>query len=114
MYQLIIIVIYTYIYIYIYIYIHIYIIVLFYIYFIYIYFRAPLLHLILNLLEMEYSIISITVIQRKTYLYHPIPSDKSTYSKFLTENISQTYKKTKLKLLQITMEFQKELIVLQN
>ena len=51
-------------------------------------------------------------------------TDKNTCSKLLTDNTSQTYKKwsivytarsiKKLKLFQITMEFQKELIVLQN
>ena len=45
-------------------------------------------------------------------------TDKNTCSKLLTSNISKTYKKhrsiKKLKLFQITMEFQKELIVLQN
>ena len=51
-------------------------------------------------------------------------ADKNTYSKLLTDNISKTYKKQsitdttrsirKLKLLQLIMEFQKELTVLQN
>ena len=49
-------------------------------------------------------------------------TDKNAYSKLLTDNICKTYKKVvhtprsikKLKILQITMEFQKELILLQN
>ena len=52
-------------------------------------------------------------------------ADKNTYKKLLTDNISKTYEKKrsiiyitrsikKLKLLQVTMEFQKELIALQN
>ena len=55
------------------------------------------------------------------YIYE---TDKNSYSKLLTHNISKTYKKTghnlcnkinkEVKLLQITMEFQNKLIVLQN
>ena len=57
--------------------------------------------------------------------YNIYEGEKNVYSKLLTDNISKTHKKNriiiyttrsikKLKLLQITMEFRKELTVLQS
>ena len=58
--------------------------------------------------------------------YNIYEEEKNAYSKLLTDNISKTHKKKqriiiyttrsikKLKLLQITMEFRKELTVLQS